>query len=93
MAYYMVSFDLEDPYSNDYDSIYARVKNKFPKSCKILSTTCLIKSHIDIDSIRDWFQMCTDDKNNISVFVVEWEYYSSWFTRSTKNEIIKIFGK
>ena len=93
MTYYIVSFDLEDPYNNDYDSIYARMKNKFPKSCKILSTTCLIKSDDDIDSIKNWFQMCTGDENNISVFVAEWEYYSSWLTGSTRNEIIRIFGK
>ena len=44
IMYYIVSFDLIDPYSHNYDKIFAQVKNHFSTSCSILSTTCLIKS-------------------------------------------------
>ncbi len=87
-----MSFDLEDPNNNDYESIYSRMNNKFPKSCKILSTTCLIKSNDNIDTIRDWFQMCTDDENNISVFVAEWEGYSAWITETARKAIEEILN-
>lgn len=87
-----MSFDLDDPDSNDYEPIYARIENKYQKSCKILSTTCLIKSNDDINSIRDWFQMCTGDKSNISVFVAEWESYSSWLSKSARKMIDEILN-
>lgn len=87
---YIICLDMENPYNNDYGFIYSRIKHKFSKSYQILSTTFLIKSNHDIESIRDWFQTCTSDENNISVFVVECENYSAWLDRITIKHIDKL---
>ena len=86
----MISFDLEDAHGNDYDLIYNHMKSKFPKFCKILSTTCLIKTDYDIKAIRNWFKNCTDDEDNISVFVVRYDDSAYWISEAVLEDIQKL---
>ena len=90
MAYYMISFDLEDPHTNDYDSIYKSMKKTFPNFCKILSTTCLIKTDSNSREIRKWFKTCTGDENNISVFVARYDDSAYWIAASVIKDIKKL---
>ena len=71
MAYYIISFDLIDPHSHNYNKIFKQVEDHFSTSCSILSTTCLIKSNKNSKEILDWFkQRVGDDK--IRIFVSEY---------------------
>lgn len=71
IVYYIVSFDLIDPYSHNYDKIFAQVKNHFSTSCSILSTTCLIKSDENSKEILNWFRQCARD-DKIRIFISEY---------------------
>ena len=71
MVYYIISFDLIDSYNHDSDKIYEKVKEHFPTSCSILSTTCLIKSDETSKEILDWFRQCVCG-DEIRIFVSEY---------------------
>ncbi len=90
MVYYMVSFDLEDSCTHDYDFVYKSMEKTFPNFCKILSTTCLIKTDSTCKEIREWFKNCVDNKNNISIFVAQYDYSTYWINKSIKENIKKL---
>ena len=73
IVYYIVTFDIMDADTNDYDPIYEKAKKHFLGFCHILSTTCLIKSNKTSFEIREWFKKNSDDLD-IRLFVSE--YYS-----------------
>ena len=68
--YYIISFDLIDPDTNDYDEIYKQVEKHFTY-CSILSTTCLIKSNKSSKEILDWFKQCVGN-DKIRIFICEY---------------------
>ena len=89
MVYHIISFDLIDPYSHNYDKIFKQVKEHFTTSCSILSTTCLIKSNKNSKEILDWFKQCVGD-DQIHIFVSE--YYPekcTYFLDDIISECIK----
>ena len=88
--YYVVTFDMVDPDTNDYESIYVKAEKHFLDFCYILSTTCLIKSNKTSFEIKEWFKKNVDTK--IRLFVSE--YYpekSSYVLRTSVAEHVKNF--
>ena len=69
--YYVITFDLIDPDTNDYDPIYKKIKNYFLGACHILSTTCVIKSNKTVTEIQDWILEYVTD-TEIRFFVSEY---------------------
>lgn len=76
--YYIVSFDILDSNSNDYDAIYEKAEKHFLKFCKILSTTCLIKSNKTVSEIQEWFERNTNGIN-IRLFISEYTPKRRWY--------------
>ena len=84
IMYYIVTFDIIDADTNDYDPIYEKAEKHFLGFCHILSTTCLIKSNKTSSEIKEWFKNNTDDLH-IRLFVSE--YYSEKRSYSLKKTV------
>ena len=87
----MVSYDLENGDSSDYDAISDAINKKFTSNCKILTTTFVIVSNSTSTQIRDFVQTLTNKK--ISLFVATC-YSSAWnipnkITRNYVDDLLK----
>lgn len=90
LAYYMLSFDLIDCEPKDYEALKKYIHAKFPKSCKILSTTYLIRTNESEDAIADWLKSQMTDKNTIRLCVVKYVESQSWLSKSIQDCISKM---
>ncbi len=86
----MISFDLIDCKPKVYDELEKRVDKKFPKSCKILSTTYLIRTNESEDTIADWLKKQMIDKNAIRLCVAKYVESQSWLSKSIQDCISKM---
>lgn len=87
----MVSYDLENGDSSDYDTISDAINKKFTNNCKILTTTFVIVSNSTSTQIRDFVQTLTNKK--ISLFVATCSS-SAWnipnkITRNCVDDLLK----
>lgn len=67
MVYHVVSYDIEDGSSADYNTINDSITKKFPNNCKILTTTFVIISNLTSVQIRDFVITLTNKKLNLFV--------------------------
>ena len=81
----MASFDVEDWESKDYDELEKRVGKTFPKSCKILSTTYLIRTNENKDTITDWFKNQMKNKDKIRICVVKYVESQYWLSKPIRD--------
>ena len=91
--HYVVIIDLENPEDNEYQNLYANIKNIFPDFCQILSNACLIKTDKSSSYIKKWFQdhMNTNDEE-IAIFVAAYnkENYSECLNPIVRVNIDKL---
>lgn len=86
----MASFDLEGCEPKDYDELKKRVERTFPKSCKILSTTYLIRTNESENALTDWFKSQMKNKNDINICVVKYVDSQYWLPESIRDCISKM---
>ena len=90
MAYYMISYDLNNCTPEDHGKLHDRIQKYFVNSCKILSTTYLIKTNNTKDEITDWFIAQMNNKNDIGLSIVKYVEHQYWLIKSISDCVDKI---
>jgi len=73
---YLVTYDIENGNTNDYDAVNSQIEKSFPKNCKILTTTYVFSTanSVDMKVLRTKIEKSTS--KNVRTIIVGIDGYS-----------------
>ena len=85
--WYHISYDLEEPDGEDYDKLFAEVKNISNGYSKILLSSWVIFSELTGTQIKDRLKKSVNNK--ISIFISKIDSNRTWYLANERSEFLR----